>query len=321
MDFSIVMNGFGNAFLQEFGCPCPRCALREPVANVSVSIIGRDNGGRIGWHALVDAGLGVVDSLRNTFNADDARLDWLLFTHWHPDHSLELNRLGETMRRTARRRGESFRRIPAWCRDGTAKWLAKNHSYEWYRCLDGRPSQESEPPGTSLAPIALEVDGLVITPLSVSHAGADFSHENFKDVRYNSACFVIRTEKRKAVLLWDLDNRNDWILNPRTEAQEKTVAILSGADYLFLDCFSWTVEEVAGFNTGHLSFSTARSYARVLCPAETLLVHMGGHEEGEGNPGWGWTDGEWTRETRKLWEAEGLSGTVRTPVMGETFAL
>ncbi|MFH1079862.1 MAG: MBL fold metallo-hydrolase [Pseudomonadota bacterium] len=321
MDYRIIVNGFGNAFLQEFGCPCPRCALNEPVANVSVSIIGRDGKGHIGWHGLVDVGLGVVNSLRNTFSADDARVDWLLFTHWHPDHSLELNRLGETMRRTARRRGETVSRIPAWCRAGTGKWLARNYSYEWRRCLDGRPSQESEPPGTLLPPIPLGVNGIIITPLSVSHSGADLNPENFKEAQYNCACFVIRTETKKAVLLWDLDNKNDWILTPRTEDQEKAVELLSGADYFFMDCFSWTVEEVVGFNTGHLSFATARSYARVLKPTETLLVHMGGHEEGEGSPGWGWTDRQWQEEAQKLWAADNLPGSVRVPAMGEEFAM
>lgn len=321
MDYRIIVNGFGNAFLQEFGCPCPRCALRQPVANVSVSIVGRNGGGRIGWHGLVDVGSGVVNSLCNNFSAEEARLDWLLFTHWHPDHALELNRLGETVRRTARRRGEIFSRIPAWCRTGTGKWLAMNYSYEWHRCLDGRPSQESEPPGTILEPVPLDVDGLVITPVSVSHSGADFSPENFKETHYSSACFVIETETKKAVLLWDLDNKNDWILNPRTGGQEKAVQLLAGADYLFLDCFSWTVEEVAGLNTGHLSFATARNCARVLKPAETLLVHMGGHEEGEGNPGWGWTDGQWGEEARKLWAADGLTGSVRVPVIGEELVL
>jgi hypothetical protein len=155
----------------------------------------------------------------------------------------------------------------------------------------------------------------------VSHSGADFNPENFKETQYNCACFVIQTENRKTVLLWDLDNRNDWILNPRTEGQKKTVELLSGADTLFLDCFSWTVEEVVGFSTGHLSFATARKYARVLRPAETLLVHMGGHEEGEGNPGWGWTDRQWEEGASKLWSAEGLPGTVRVPAMGEEFPL
>lgn len=321
MDYRIIVNGFGNAFLQEFGCPCARCAANEPMANVSVSIVRRDGNGRIGWHALVDVGLGVVNSLRKSFSADDARVDWLLFTHWHPDHSLELNRLGETMRRTARRRGEKFSRIPAWCRAGTGKWLSRNYSYEWYRCLDGRPSQESEPPGTLLSPIELGVDGIAITPLSVSHAGADFSHENFKETQYNSACYIIQAGAKKAVLLWDIDNKNDWILTPRNKEQEKAVELLSGADYLFMDCFSWTVEEVLGINTGHLSFATARKYAQVLQPAETLIVHMGGHEEAEGGPGWGWTDRQWTEETQKLWEAEGLPGSVRAPCIGEEFIL
>ncbi|HSD94537.1 MAG TPA: hypothetical protein VLA94_03845, partial [Syntrophales bacterium] len=191
MNYSLVVNGTGNAFLQEFGCPCPRCALREPVANMSVSIICREEG-RIAWHALVDVGLGVVNSLLNTFSPDEARLDWLLFTHWHPDHSLEVNRLGETMRRTARRRGMKFARIPTWCRGGTGKWLSRNYSYEWYRCLEGQPSDESEPPGTLLSPIALGADAIEITPLSVSHSGADINPESFKETRYNSACFIIR---------------------------------------------------------------------------------------------------------------------------------
>ncbi|HTZ39292.1 MAG TPA: MBL fold metallo-hydrolase [Syntrophales bacterium] len=320
MEYSLIVNGTGNAFLQEFGCPCPRCALQEPVANMSVSIIRKEEG-RIAWHALVDVGLGVVNSLRNSFRPDEARVDWLLFTHWHPDHSLELNRLGETMRRTARRRGEKFSRIPTWCRGGTGKWLARNYSYEWCRCLDGRPSGETDPPGTLLTPIALAADGIEIAPLSVSHAGADISPENFKESSYNSACFIIRTGGKKTVLLWDLDNRNDWIVDPQTEAQKKAVEALSSADHLFIDCFSWTVEEVVGVNTGHLSFATVRKYAKTLQPKETLLVHMGGHEEGEGNPGWGWTDRQWEDGASVLWLAEGVPGTVRVPAMGEEFSI
>jgi len=318
MNYSLVVNGFGNAFLQEFGCPCPRCARKEPAANVSVSLIGREGaGGPIRWHALVDVGLGVVDSLRNTFSAEEARVDWLLFTHWHPDHSLELNRLGETMRRTARRRGGKFSRIPAWCREGTGRWLARNYSYEWSRCLDGRPTTESEPPGTPLDPVPLGVEGLRVTPVCVSHAGADIDPENFKARRFNCACFVVETQRRKTVLLWDLDAANTWIVEPVTEAQRRAVELLAGADTLFLDCFSWRVEEHAGFSTGHLSFATARRFARSLQPRQTLLVHMGGHEEGEGNPGWGWTDETWGREAQRLWTADGLPGTVRVPVMGE----
>jgi hypothetical protein len=172
-----------------------------------------------------------------------------------------------------------------------------------------------------LAPIALAADGIEITPLSVSHAGADISAESFKEICYNSACFIIRTGRKKTVLLWDMDNGNGWIVNPQTQAQKKTVEALSGADHLFIDCFSWTVEEVAGFNTGHLSFATVRQYAKALRPKETLLVHMGGHEEGEGNPGWGWTDRQWEEGASALWSAGGLPGTVRVPAMGEEFSI
>jgi hypothetical protein len=150
---------------------------------------------------------------------------------------------------------------------------------------------------------------------------ADINPDNFKETRYNSACFIIETGRKKTALLWDLDNKNGWILNPQAEAQKKTVAALTGADYLFIDCFSWTVEEVVGFNTGHLSFATVRQYARALQPKETLLVHMGGHEEGEGNPGWGWTDRQWEEGASKLWSAEGLPGTVRVPATGEEFSI
>jgi ribonuclease BN (tRNA processing enzyme) len=95
------------------------------------------------------------------------------------------------------------------------------------------------------------------------------------------------------------------------------VEALRGADHLLIDCFSWSVEEVVGVNTGHLSFTTVCRYAKALQPKETLLVHMGGHEEGEGNPGWGWTDRQWEEGASKLWSADGLPGTVRVPAMGE----
>jgi hypothetical protein len=48
---------------------------------------------------------------------------------------------------------------------------------------------------------------------------------------------------------------------------------------------------------------------------------MGGHEEGEGNPGWGWTDRQWEESASKLWSAEGLPGKVRVPAMGEEFSI
>ena len=321
MNFSLVVNGAGNAFLREFGCACGRCLDRDNRANTSVSIVARDDRGSLLWHALVDAGTGVTESLCNTFPPEEARLDLLLFTHWHPDHSLDLNRLCESSRRTARRRGRPFARIPAWCRAGTGKWLRKSYSYEWHRCLDARGTGEASEPGCILEPVAAGVEGIRITPVSVSHAGADFSPDNFRERLPCSASFVIETPRAMTVLLWDLDGGNDRVVAPATDGQKKTAELLAGADYLFIDCFSWTVEEVQGFNTGHLSFDTVRRYARALRPRETRLVHMSGHEEGEGKPGYGWTDDVWEAEARNIWISETLPGRVSVARTGEQLGI
>lgn len=322
MIYRIVVNGTGHAFLREFGCPCDRCNQRYHVANTSASIIGIDEtSNTIAWHALVDVGLGVVTSLCELLAPDEARLDRLLFTHWHPDHSLELNRLCETLRRSARHKDETFTKIPTWCRKGTAQWLKKTYSYEWYRCLEPHISDEAEEPGVILETIPTGTSALKITPISVSHYSADIDPGNFTDKLHSVASFVIETECKKAVLLWDIDNTNDWIMNPISKEQQSTVALLSEADYLFIDCFTWNVEEVRGINTGHTSFSTVKRYVRELNPRETLLLHLSGHEEGKNNYGWGWPDWKWQQETQKIWKAESLPGMVRIPTIGEQFDL
>ena len=322
MTYGITVNGSGHAFLREFGCPCDRCNQREHVANTSLSIVRRDSTGKkIVWHALVDVGMGVVTSLCNYFRPQDARLDWLLFTHWHPDHSLELNRICETIRRASRYRSKPFTKIPTWCRKGTAEWLKKTYSYEWYRCLDPRISDESAPPGTVLDSIPVEAPDVKITPISVSHHSADIDPANFKDRRYSSASFVVETETKKAVMLWDIDNKNEWIVDPFSDEQVRAAALLSNADYLFIDCFTWHVEDVRGCNTGHTSFSTVKRYAQALNPRETLLMHISGHEEKQGDKGWGWLDKTWEEEVKNVWQWESLPGNVRVPALGETLNL
>jgi ribonuclease BN (tRNA processing enzyme) len=209
MKYSIVINGIGHAFLREPGCGCARCTDRTHVANTSVSIIGRDDK-KIAWHALIDVGLGVVTSLCNIVPPDDARLDWLLLTHWHPDHCLELNRLCETLRRSFGAGGKKFGRIPIWCRNGTGQWLRKNHSYEWHRFLNAHVDEESHPPGVVLDPTPLSREDLAIVPFTVSHNTADLDPKNFKNTLYCSASFIIETARKKAVILWDIDDRNDY---------------------------------------------------------------------------------------------------------------
>ena len=315
MEYSIVVNGIGHAFLREFGCSCRRCTSRDHVANTSLSIIGRDGG--IRWHALVDCGLGVVTSLCNFFRPDEARLDWLLLTHWHPDHSLELNRLCETLRRSSRRRGRDSGRISTWCRKGTGRWIEKNHSYEWHRHLQPSIDDEMHPPGVLLPAVPLARDDIDITPFTVSHGTADIDPASYRDGYPCSASFVVESGGKRAVLLWDADNSNDWIVTPRTAAEAETVERISGADYLFIDCLSWDVEEVRGYNTGHLSFQTVKTYAAALNPRRTFLIHLGGHM----GTGWDWSDAQWEEAARKEWQAKSLPGTVHVPSIGAEFGL
>jgi phosphoribosyl 1,2-cyclic phosphodiesterase len=221
----------------------------------------------------------------------------------------------------ARNRNTKFIRIPAWCRNGTARWLQKNYSYEWYRHLRPYISEEVSSPGAILEAVPLGIEGIKITPVTVSHYTADIDPLTFKNKLYSSASFVIETESKKAILLWDADNMNEWILRPETDEQAHARDLMIGADYLFIDCLEWSVEEVQGFNTGHLSFYTVKKYASVLHPHQTLIVHMSGHEDGEGNCGYGWSDDRWESEAEKAWKSSGLEGSIRVPTIGEEFFL
>lgn len=323
MKHFLIVNGLDHAFLREFGCPCKRCVGQRTAVNTSISLVSLDdNGDRILHHVLFDIGMSVVDSLIDSpfLSGNKARLDWLVISHWHPDHVLDLNRLCETWRRTLKQRGESWKPIATWCRSGTAIWLKVNHGYESSNFLDVRVSNEFNPIGTVLEPIPIELSDLTVIPITVSHCTADISPS--KGVLPCCASFVVqRKGGKKAVLLWDIDNRNGWIKNLTSDEQKESVKLLSRADYLFIDCNTWSIEEVNGKNTGHASFSTVQRYAKVLSPKVTFLVHLSGHEDREGNLGWGWDDQTWEKNAQRVWQARGLPGEVRVPQIGEKFEI
>ena len=326
MKHLLIVNGLDHAFRKEFGCPCKRCSIQNNTANTSVSLVGVDeNSERVIYHILIDIGTGVVDSLANCsyLSGDKARLDQLLISHWHPDHLLELNRLCESWRRTLKRSGEPWKSVPAWCRSGTAEWLKRNYSYECSKFLNLLISNEFNPPGTVLAPVPLKstIQDLTITPVTVSHCTADINPRG--EEKPCSASFVVQyREGGKAVMLWDIDNKNNWIENPTSEEEKEAVNLLSNADYLFIACNTWSIEKVNGSNTGHASFHTIQRYVRALSPrGKTLLVHLSGHEDGEGNPGWGWSNQTWEEHAQKFWEVENLPGKIYVPKIGDMFEI
>ena len=123
----------------------------------------------------------------------------------------------------------------------------------------------------------------------------------------------------KTILLWDVDSSNEWLVSPQTEAQETAVSLLSHADYLFVDTAFWQAKP--NKTTSHPSFSNVQRYAASLQPRQTFLVHLSGHPDGRGNPGWGWENGRWQAEAQHVWQTKNLPGQVHVPAIGDTFCL
>ncbi|MEM7034652.1 MAG: MBL fold metallo-hydrolase [Chloroflexota bacterium] len=323
IQYLIYVNGVEAALTRQFGCTCNRCRDQRTTAHTSVSIIGIDSQGDTQQHILIDVGLGVSDSLLNSpyLIGDQARLDWLLLTHWHPDHTLSLNWLASSWWQTQRRRnqapGQQPKTVPVWCRVGTAKWMARRHDFEWHRTLKPVLSDETCSAGNVLPSVPLGLEALTITPITVKHFNADVDADNPKRTLPCCASFVAQTPNKKAVFLWDVDIRNTWLLEPSTVEQKATVALLAEADYLFIDCTTWATEKMNGHKIHHLSFSFVQKVAAILSPKETFLVHLSGHPDGEGNPGYGWSDQTWTIEAQKVWAERSLPGSVSVPKIGD----
>ena len=320
MKHLLVVNGLEAPLLRQFGCDCDRCNDPAPQANTSVSLISLNGNNETAHHILFDVGMAVTDNLfRSPYLVGrKARLDWLVLTHWHPDHVNDLNRLLVSYHLNRIRRDEEPTPVPLWCRRGTADWLQLEHSYEWNAFLRPHFSDENRPPGTVLPPLPINLPGVMITPVTLSHFGADRCAEDKERTCYSCAGFVVETAVSKTALLWDVDSENEWIVSPQTVEQENAVRLLSGADYLFIDTAFWSAREK---RSTHPGFNNVQRYARALSPRETLLVHLSGHPDGRGNAGWGWTNGRWQTEAQNVWERESLPGCVRVPHIGEEFEI
>ena len=328
MKHLLTVNGLGSPLLRIFGCDCDRC--NDPVrqANTSVSLISLDEAGETAHHILFDVGAGVADSLFVSpyMAGDRARLDWLVLTHWHPDHVNNLNRLLASHYWNQKLRGLEQTAVSAYCRTGTAEWLEAEHPYEWDRFIEPHLSDENNPPGTVLPPVPIPLEGVTITPVTVSHFGADRCAADHAQTCYSCAAYVIETvtstalsaSVSKTVLLWDIDTENEWLVNPQTDEEKTAVSLLSNADTLFIDTTYW---HKPTRRMTHPGFQNVRRYARSLTPRHTLLTHLSGHPDMRGNAGWGWTDNRWQAEAQKVWAAEKLPGTVAVPAIGDEFEL
>ncbi len=320
MKHLLIVNGLEAPLLRQFGCDCDRCHDPVPQANTSVSLISLNGTGETAHHILFDVGMAVTDNLIRTSHlaGQKARLDWLVLTHWHPDHVNDLNRLLVSYHLNRIRRDEEPTLVPVWCRSGTAVRLQAERGYEWENFLKPTISGENNLPGTVLPPLPIQLPDVTITPVTVSHFGADRCLQDEEVPCYSCAAFVVETAVTKTVLLWDIDTENEWLVYPQTAAQETAVQLLSDADILFIDTSYWLAKNK---RMTHPGFNNVQRYARALKPRQTLLVHLSGHPDGRGNPGWGWTNTRWEKEAQKVWVEKQLPGCVRVPAIGEEFVI
>ncbi len=323
MQHQLIVNGLDGPTRTQFGCGCGRCLSPERQAHTSVSLLSFADG-RVVNHLLVDAGAGVVDSLNAhpALRGERGRLDGILLTHWHPDHTMSLNQLVVGHRVALRNRGvvddDTMPRINIWCREASAEILKGSHAYDVERFWNLYTGAGNAPPGHTLPSLELAPPGLTITPVSVSHFTADRHPAHPSEPRYACAAFVLQTAHKKTVLLWDIDSTNEWLVQPESTAQAETVALLSEADHLLIDTAFW---HRPSRPKTHPGFENVMRYARSLRPRETLLMHLSGHPDRPGNRGYGWSNDRWQSETRAAWTACDLPGTVRVPRIGDSIPL
>ena len=319
MQHFLTINGLDGPLTCIFGCDCGRCSNSTRQANTSASLISLNDDGDTVHHILFDIGLGVSESLlANPYlQGSKARLDWLCLTHWHPDHTAGMNQLIISRRANGRNNGIQMPPLPLWCRPGTAEWLKQHHDYEFGLC-DLHTTGNNEAPGTVLAPLPIPLPNVTITPITVAHFNADHGADGTRP-RYCCAAFVIETAHKKAVLLWDVDSSNEWLVNPRTATEKTAVSHLSHADYLLVDTAFWQAKRHK--TTSHPSFTNVQRYAANLQPRQTYLVHLSGHPDGRGNMGWGWDNGRWQSEARRVWQNNNLPGQVHVPAIGDALCL
>src|SRR6266850_1466701 len=294
IEFRLLVNGADHSFMMEPD-GCLRCLFPLFRANTSVSLLliyRTKTKEELIWHELFDCGQGVVNNMLHNFRVlgYKPRIDGVIASHWHPDHTAGLNQLGAGFERFLKA-ANNFHPIPLWCREHTLEHLKKSHKFElgrYFTPTDILPS-DTAVPGTLLPPIDLRNFGgpaeVVIQPFSISHDTAG---------SYSTAGFIITAPSgRRSGLVWDLDESNSWIVeSPDADCNR----LLHGLDVLFLDVNTWSVP-----GRGHSCFEGLKRHIRALSAQETVLIHLSGHEDGASNLGYGWSNAEWEVRAREHW--------------------
>lgn len=271
------MNGVSNAFLREFGCsPCAQCCATKKRANTSGSLIINDwvpPRGRIVHHLLFDCGSGVTDSL---IDFGVASIASIFVSHSHPDHSLDLDRLANSYRRSGNTVPLSLYCTEATLADGPKRL------YPWF--FSGtNPILVHRPviAGTKIV-LGLGVN-LTVTPVAVWHGNKAKDPViwviEFGELHNNTY--------HKIILGWDLlhlipryphDDVDDSYSGSTNSllTLDPSHEILANSDELFIEANTYTPCP----KTEHISAEAVmRSIIPLLSPKRTWLVHYSGHED------------------------------------------
>lgn len=258
-------------------------------AHTSASILIPDEKGNVLSHILIDAGAGVVDSLVASRLKGLENLEGVLISHWHPDHVLGLNQLLESLKRHR----TAFNGVPVYCTPETYEWLInkQGQKYEFSHGLHHQPICHNRKKETftvgKTSPFPLK-----ITALRVAHGGIE-----------GAVIYVAEIGKKKVVFGWDLDvpeAKRPLDGKKNIDVIRENLDLLFGADLLLMEANTWkTVVGRNGKPTGHTSYFHARDYILAIEPKRVYLVHLSGHEDGEGLGGYGWTDSDWEAAVRK----------------------
>lgn len=301
------INGNAHAFSRELGCNCQRCqtinfTLQDPAQNpggpltpfpgwpdppwrahtsVSILIPDNTNPAAVSHHILIDAGTGIVDSLVCSRIENLHKINGILITHWHPDHTLGLNQVTESVKRTAKRLQHPFSKIQFFSTKDTYSMLYPKFRYEFDEMLSFQEITSGEPF------VLPKIADIRFTPIEVAHG----------EVK-GSVIFVAEfSHHKKCVFAWDIDHPSaarpsDKISN--IDIIRKNKNLLENPDLLFLETNGWTAHA-----PGHGSLIDAQPYLDIIKPRKVILLHLSGHSDTSGQPAYGWSDAQWRKSVEQ----------------------
>lgn len=315
--FFIRISGIAHAFCRQIGCPCNRCQtinynmVNPPAAlssftgwidppwraqtSLSLLVPAPQNAKQVGKHILIDIGSGVSESLAASGIPGIANICAVLLTHWHPDHVLGLNQLGESVKRA----DSTLSPIPLYCHYKTFKEVNERFPYD---------IEHNFLPQIISNGKTFTVEPFEFVPVVVRHSKFE-----------GCVVFVCKHKETalKIVLAWDIDTPD---YTP-VDGGHKNLDLFQndlfkGAHLMIVDANTWQISSFKKnaklSRTGHTSFMDAWRYVELCEPESVGIIHMSGHEDekAEDKKGFGWSDQTWIEEARRFARQNPVNGKV-----------